>query len=60
MENDVFEELKRDISKMQAQHIGLYKELERFLTKYASKILGLGQSHPDVLDMSMAEVWKRL
>ena len=59
MENDVFEELKRDISKMHGLNTSAYyKELERFLTKYASKILGLGQSHPDVLDMSMAEVWE--
>ena len=58
MENDVFEDFKGNISRLTGlDATAFYKELERFLAKYSSKILGLGKSHPSVLNMTMSEVW---
>ena len=58
MEYEILEEFKSSISNL----VGLnpssyYRELESFLTKYSSRVLGLGKSHPSVQNMTMGEVW---
>ena len=58
LEHDVFEELEEEFSNLKGlNHQLLYDELEGFVRRYASRLLGLGQNHPSVGELTLERVW---
>ena len=58
LEHDVFYELQEEFSNLKGlNHQQLYDELEGFVRRYASRLLGLGQNHPSVGELTLERVW---
>ena len=59
MESGVLKDFRKQISELyNLSPERFYFKLQAFLQEYSSRILGLDKSDPEVLDMTMFEVWK--
>lgn len=58
LEYEVFNELVDEFANLKnLNHQELYDELEEFVRRYASRILGLGPNHPSVGELTLERVW---